>query len=253
MFASLCLCVSLSSSCCILLFSLFFSRSPFILFLCSSCVHTLSLSLYLSIARAAHALVWCDRRSSTWNTIRDYSGFPQLVQHLMAADQPLQVQIAECIATVVADPANARAILDCGGHMAIAALLARPVPQLQRAAATAVSSIGRNAGPAAAAAFLEGGAVEPLAAMLRAGVASTPGSNEQLVAIDALQALATLSADPRASSVMLASCLDALFELVEKWREPGVQQQMTYLLLNLSKCSPQVRDRMVETINIGCM
>lgn len=161
--------------------------------------------------------------------------------------------IAECIATVVADPSNARAILDCGGHMAVASLLARPVPQLQRAAATAISSVGRNGGPAAAAAFMEGGAVEPLAAMLRAGVASQPGSNEQLVAIDALQALATLSSDPRAANVMVTSCLDALFELVEKWREVGVQQQMTYLLLNLSKCSSQVRDKMVETTNIGSM
>ena len=192
------------------------------------------------------------RDSQHWQMIREYNGLPKLVEMLCSPDQTILQETSECIANMVMDAENARALLACGGHMALIPLLSRQGSvDIQRHAAAAIAAMARAGGLPYVAAIVEARGVEPLVQLLRVGTVSGD-RNAQTLAHDALQALAVLSQDPRAASHMGSTCLDTLFELAEKY-DDGVQQQAIYLLLNLASCDPQMRNKMVQTARVGVM
>jgi len=187
--------------------------------------------------------------SANWPTIR--SGLPKLVEMLSSRDQSVVEETSECISTMLVDADNAHAFLSYGGHMALVPLLSSVSVVVKRHAASATAAMARTGGMPVIAAVVEAGAVKPLVELLRGGTAS--GNRDvQALAQDSLQALATLSQDPRAASHMGSTCLDVLFDLAEQYDE-GVQRQAIYLLLNVANCDQQVRNKMVQTVRIGVM
>jgi hypothetical protein len=202
--------------------------------------------------RAISAVCSFAHDSATWRTIRECNGMQGLVESMRSADESVLLQVGGCLVEMVADPENALALLSCGGQTALVPLLARASPELQRAAATALAAMGRGGGPPAVTAIVDAGCVDPLIHLLHAGTGKDAPRSQQAVAADALQALAILSTDPRASATMVAKCLDKLFDLVEQY-DAAVQSQASYLLLNLSKCGPQVRTAMVQQAKVGAM